>query len=160
MDSPTFYFATLGALKRKQSQRTRKKKKRKKRAGKRSSHILSCSSLQSSAGKEPACDTGGPGLIPGSGRSPEEGIDYPLQYYWVSLVAQLVKNPPAMREAWVQSLGREDPLEMGKATHSRILACRVHEVTKSRTRLSDYHSHYSVIFIKKHLSSKVDNSLK
>ena len=125
MDSPTFYFATLGALKRKQSQRTRKKKKRKKRAGKRSSHILSCSSLQSSAGKEPACDTGGPGLIPGSGRSPEEGTDYPLQYSWVSLVAQLVKNPPAMREAWVQSLGREDPLEMGKATHSRIPAWRI-----------------------------------
>ena len=41
---------------------------------------------------------------------------------WVSLVAQLVKNPPAMRETWVQSLGWEDPLEKGKATHSRILA--------------------------------------
>ena len=124
MDSSTFYFTTLGTLKRKQNQRTREKK-RKKQAGKRSSHILSFSFLQSSAGKESACDTGDPGLIPGSGRSPEEGIDYPLQYSWVSLVAQLVKNPPAMREAWVQSLGWEDPLEMGKATHSRILAWRI-----------------------------------
>ena len=43
----------------------------------------------------------------------------------VSLVAQLVKNPPAMRETWVRSLGREDPLEKGKATHSSILALRV-----------------------------------
>ena len=49
--------------------------------------------------------------IPGSGRSPGEGIGYPLQYSWVSLVAQLVKNPPAMRETWVQSLAWEDPLE-------------------------------------------------
>ena len=51
--------------------------------------------------------------IPGSGRSPGEGIGYALQYSWVSLVAQLVKNPPAMRETWVLSLGWEDPLEKG-----------------------------------------------
>ena len=51
--------------------------------------------------------------IPGSGRSPGEGIGYPLQYSWASLVAQLVKNPPAMWETWVQSLGWEDPLEKG-----------------------------------------------
>ena len=44
---------------------------------------------------------------------------------WASLVAQLVKNPPAMREAWVWSLGWEDPLEKGKATHSSILAWRI-----------------------------------
>ena len=50
--------------------------------------------------------------------SPEEGIGYPLQDSWVSLVAQLVKNAPAM---WVQSLGWEDPLEKGTATHSSIL---------------------------------------
>ena len=50
----------------------------------------------SSAGKESACNPGDLSLIPGSGRSPGEGIDYPLQYSWASLVAQLVKNPPAM----------------------------------------------------------------
>ena len=64
-------------------------------------------------------------MIRGSGRSPGEGIGYPLQYFWASLVAQLVKNPPAMREIWVQSLGWEDPLEEGKATHSSILAWRI-----------------------------------
>ena len=52
------------------------------------------------------------------GRSPEEGIGYPLQYPWASLIAQLVKNLPAMWETRVQSLGWEDPLEKGKATHS------------------------------------------
>ena len=73
-------------------------------------------------GKGSACNAGDPSLIPGSGRSPGEGIGYPLQYSWASLVAQLVKNPPAMRETWVRSLGWEDPLERGKATHSSILA--------------------------------------
>ena len=56
-----------------------------------------------------------------SGRSPGEAIGYPLQYPWASLVAQLVKNPSAMWETWVRSLGWEDPLEKGKATHSRGL---------------------------------------
>ena len=42
---------------------------------------------------------------------PGEGVDYPLQYSWASLVAQMVKHLPAMRETWVRSLGREDPLE-------------------------------------------------
>ena len=55
-------------------------------------------------------------MIPGSGRSAGEGIGYPLQYSWASLVAQLVKNLPTMQETWVQSLGWEDPLEKGKAT--------------------------------------------
>ena len=76
----------------------------------------------SSVGKEYACSAGDPGSIPGLGRSAGEGISYPLPYSWASLVAQLVKNPPAMRENWVQSLGWEDPLEKGKATHSSILA--------------------------------------
>ena len=53
------------------------------------------------------------GLILGLERSPGEGIGYPLQYSWISLVAQLVKNPPAMQESWVPSLGWEDPLEKG-----------------------------------------------
>ena len=79
----------------------------------------------SSVGKESAWNAGDPGLIPGLGRSPGEGIGYPLQYSWASLVAQLVKNSPAMRETWVQSLGWEDPLEKGKATHSSILAWRI-----------------------------------
>ena len=54
-----------------------------------------------------------------------EGIGYPLQYSWVSLVAQTVKTLPAMWEAWVRSLGCEDPLEKGKETHSSILAWRI-----------------------------------
>ena len=65
------------------------------------------------------------GSILGSGRSPGEGIGYPLQYSWASLVVQLVKNPPAMKETWVRSLGWEDPLEKGKATHSSTLAWRI-----------------------------------
>ena len=87
-------------------------------------------------------------MIPGLGSSPGKGIGYPLQYSWASLVAQMVKNQPAMRETWVRSLGWEDPLEGGMATHSSILAwripmdrgawwARVHGVSKSRTRLSD-----------------------
>ena len=72
--------------------------------------------------EESACNEGDPGLIPGLGRSPREGIGYPLQYSWASLVAQLVKNLPAMREAWVRSLGWDDPLEKEKATHSIILS--------------------------------------
>ena len=56
-----------------------------------------------------------PSSTPGSERSPGEGISYTLQWSWASLVAQLVKNPPAVRETWVQSLGWEDPLEKGKA---------------------------------------------
>ena len=79
----------------------------------------------SSVGKESSCNSGDPGLISGSGKSAGEGIGYPLQYSWASLVAQLVKNPPAMQETWVQSLGWEDPLEKRKATHSSILAWRI-----------------------------------
>ena len=71
-----------------------------------------------------------------------------LCYFWTSLVAQMVKNPPALRETWVQSLGWEDPLEEGMATHFSTLAWRipmdrgvwratVHGVEKSRTRLNN-----------------------
>jgi len=59
----------------------------------------------SSIGKESTYNAGDPSSIPGSGRSPGEGIGYPLQYSWTSLMAQLVKNPPAMWETWVRSLG-------------------------------------------------------
>ena len=64
-------------------------------------------------------------MIPELGRSPGERIGYPLQYSWASLVVQMVKNPPAMWETWVQSLGWEDPPEEGMATHSSILAWRI-----------------------------------
>ena len=83
---------------------------------------MSMGFLDSSVGKESAWNAGDPGLIPGSGRSSGEGIGYPLQYSWASLVAQLVKKSPAMQETWVQSLVWEDPLEKGKAAHSSILA--------------------------------------
>ena len=79
----------------------------------------------SSAGKESTCNAREPGSIPGSGRSAGEGIGYPLQYSRASLVAQLVKKPPAMWETWIPSLGWEDPLEKEKATHSNILAWRI-----------------------------------
>ena len=106
-----------------------------------------------SAGKESACNEGDLGSIRGSGRSPGEGIGYPLQYSWASLVAQTLKNPPAMQETWVRSLGREDPLEEGMATWSSVLAWRipmdggswwttVHGVTKRQTRLNSFHFHF------------------
>ena len=76
-------------------------------------------------GKQSACNAGDPGSIPGSRRSTGEGIGYPLQYSWASLVAPLVKNLPAMQETWVRSLCWENPLEKGKTTHSSILAWRI-----------------------------------
>ena len=79
----------------------------------------------SSVAKESTCNAGGPGSIPNLGRSPGEGIGYSLLYCWASLMAQLVKNPSAMWETWVGSLGWEDPLEKEKATHSNILAWRI-----------------------------------
>ena len=93
--------------------------------------------------KESACNAEDSSSIPLSGRSPGEGIGYPLQYSWASLVAQTLKNLP-MEETWVQSLCWEDPLEEGMSTHSSILAWRipmdrgawwatVHGVAKSQT---------------------------
>ena len=79
----------------------------------------------SSAGKESTCSAGDPSLFPGSGRSPGEGIGYPLHFTWTSLVVQMVKNLPATRETWVRSLGWEDPLEKEIATHTSILAWRI-----------------------------------
>ena len=86
---------------------------------------LSIGFPDSSVGKESTCNAGDPSSIPRLGRSAREGISYPLQYSRASLVAQLVKNLPAMWETWVQSLGWENPLEKGKATHSSILAWRI-----------------------------------
>ena len=79
----------------------------------------------SSAGKESACNAGDPDLIPRLQKSTREGNGYPLQHSWASLVTQMVKNPPAMRETWVQSLGWEDSLEEDMATHSSSLAWRI-----------------------------------
>ena len=66
---------------------------------------------------------------------PGEGIGYTLQYSWASLVAQLIKNPRAIQETWVRSLGWEDPLEKGTATHYTV-----HGVAKSQTQLSNFQS--------------------
>ena len=100
--------------------------------------------LCSSAGKESSCNAGYPGLIPRSGSSPGEGTGYPFQYSWGSLVAQMIKNPPTVRETWVRSMDWEDTLGEDMATHPSILAWRipmdrgaqratVHEVAKSQT---------------------------
>ena len=99
-----------------------------------------------SSGKESACNAGDSCSIPGSGRPPEEGIGYPVLYSWASLVGQLVKNPPAMCEACVWSLGWEDPWDKGKATHASILAwripnsihCIVQRIAKSQTWLNNF----------------------
>ena len=68
---------------------------------------------------------GDPGSIPRLSKSPGEGVDYPLQYSWASLVTQVGKNSLAMWETWVPSLGWQDPLEEGMATHSNILTWRI-----------------------------------
>ena len=95
-----------------------------------------------SVGKESACNAGDPSSIPGLGRYAGEGIGYPLQYSWASLVAQLVKNLPAVRETWVGSLlpgeGKGYPFQDSGLENSTD--CVVHGVTNSQTRLSDFHS--------------------
>ena len=84
----------------------------------------------SSAGEESTSNAGDPGSIPGFGRSIGEGIDYPLQYSWASPMAQLVRNLPAVWETWVWSLGWEDSLEKGMATHSSILSRKESDTTE------------------------------
>ena len=79
----------------------------------------------SSVDKESTCIARDSSSIPGLGRSPGEGIGFPFQYSWASLVAQMVKSPPAVQEIWVRFLGWEDPLEKEMATHSSILAWRI-----------------------------------
>ena len=97
----------------------------------------------SSAGKESAYKEGDPGSIPGSGRLAGEGIGYPLQYSWASLVAQMVKNLPAMRETCVRPLGWEGKgylLQYSGLENSMDYI--VHRVTKSQTLLSDFHFYF------------------
>ena len=109
------------------------------------SRLLLSFSPHSSVGKESSCNAGDPGSIPGSGRATGEGIGYPLQYSWASLVAQLVKNLPAMQETWILSAGWEDSpgevkgylLQYSGLENS--MDCIVHGVTKSQTQLSDFH---------------------
>ena len=99
----------------------------------------------SSAGKESAYSAGDPGSIPRLGRSAGKGIGYPFQYSWASPVTQLAKNSSVMWETWVWSLGWEDSLEKGTATHCSILAsmdCIVYGVAKSRMRLREFHFHF------------------
>ena len=78
-------------------------------------------------------------------------MGYPLQYSWVSLVAQLLKNLPAMQETWVRTLGWEDPLEKGMATRSSVLAdagnwrATISGITKSQAWLSDFHFHCFIL---------------
>ena len=101
-----------------------------------------------SAGKESTCNAGDSGSTPELGRVPGEGISYPLQYSWASLVAQMVNNLPAMQRPGFDPWFGKIPLKKGMATHSSILtwkipmdrgACRatVHGVTKSQIQLSD-----------------------
>ena len=94
----------------------------------------------SSVGKESACNAGDLGLIPGFGRSTGEGIGYPLQYSWASLVAQLVKNPsacnagdlgltPGLRRSPRE--GKGYPVQYSGLENS--MDCIVYRVTKGRT---------------------------
>ena len=100
----------------------------------------------SSAGKESACNAGDPSSIPGSGRSTEE-IGYTRLYSWASLLVQLVKNPPAMRETWVQSLSSLQGRSSGEGNGYLLqysglensMNCIRYGVAKSRTWLSDFH---------------------
>ena len=91
----------------------------------------------SSVVKESAYNAGDPGSIPRLGRSTGERKGYPLQYFRASLVAQLVKNQPAMWGTWVLSLGWEGPLENGKAIHCSILAWRIPGIVHGVAKRND-----------------------
>ena len=93
----------------------------------------------SSVSKESASNAGDFGSIPGARRSTGEGIGYPLQYSWASLVAQLVKNPPAMQETWVGKIpgeGKGYSLQYSGLENSMDT---VHRGAKSWTQLTDFH---------------------
>ena len=79
----------------------------------------------------------------GSGRSPGEGIGYPFQYSWASLVAQLVKNPPAMWETWFNPwagmIPRRERLPTPVFWPENSMDCTVHGVAKRRTKLNNFH---------------------
>ena len=99
----------------------------------------------SSVGKESTCNARDPGLIPGQGRSAEDGIGYPLQYSWTSLVAQLVKNPPAYLGSIPElrrspGEGKGYPLQYSGLEKSMDYI--VQGVTKNQTQLSHFHFPY------------------
>ena len=110
----------------------------------------------SSVGKEPTCNAGDPSLIPGLGGSAGEGIGYPLQYSWVCLVAQLVKNLPVGDLCSIPGLrrslgeGKGYPLQYSGLENS--MDCIVHGVAKSWKQLNDFHfhdkGHYDATLIK------------
>ena len=102
----------------------------------------------SSIGKESACNAGDPGSIPGLGRSTGEGIGYPFQYSWASLVAQLVKNLPAMQETWVGKI----PWKRERLTTPVFWPGEFHElysplVRKESTRLHFHFSFFTLILL-------------
>ena len=101
-----------------------------------------------SAGEESTCNAGDPISIPRLGRSAGEGIGYPLQYSWASLVIQLVKNLPAMWETWVQSLGSIPGEGNGYPLQyfglENLMDCIAHGVAKSQTQQSEFHFHFSI----------------
>ena len=104
----------------------------------------------SSVGKESACNAGDPGLIPGLGRSAGEEIEYPLQYSWASLVAQLVKNPPAMWKTWVRTLSWEDPWGRERLSIPVFCSGEFHELCsswghKESARLTNFHFDYILL---------------
>ena len=100
----------------------------------------------SSVGKESACNAWDPSSVPGLGGSSGEGIGYPLQYSWFSLVAQLVNNLPAMRETWVWSLGSEDSLEKGIPVFwpGELHGLYSPRVLRDRTCLRNFHFSLSI----------------
>ena len=102
----------------------------------------------SSVGKESACNAGEPDSVPQSGRSTGERIGYPLRYSWASLVAYLVKNPPAMGS--IPGLGRSPGEGKGYSLQysglENSMDCVIHGVTKSQTQLSDFHFHNANYF--------------
>ena len=96
--------------------------------------------LHSSVGKESACNAGDPGSIPGLGRSAREGIDYPLQYSWASLVAGF--------DSWVGKIPwrREQLYPLQYSGLENSMDYIIHGVTKSRTRLTDFHFPSPLLF--------------
>ena len=97
---------------------------------------------------ESACSAGEPGSVPGSGRSPGEGKGRPLQHPWASLVAQLVKNPPAMWKIWVRSLGWKDPWRRERLPTPVFWPGEFHGLYSSRgLKESDMTSEFHFCFI-------------
>ena len=89
----------------------------------------------SSVGKESTCNTVDASSIPGLGRSTKERTDYPLQYCWASLEAQMVKNP---------SPGEGNGYPLQYSGLENCMDCIVHGITKNHTLLSDFHFHFDL----------------